>query len=301
MNKPILIVMAAGLSSRYGGLKQTAPVDDAGHILIDYSLYDARRAGFERVIFIVAEALEKDFREAIGDRIAKRMDVRYAHQKLEMLPDGFHVPDGRVKPWGTAHAVLCAKDMTDANFAVINADDFYGDSAFRSIYDFISLEADDRHHAMAGYFIGNTVSGHGHVARGVCKTEGGALLEITERTHVEARAGGAAYTEDGVTFTFLPDDTVVSMNLLGFGSSIMDEIDAQFPVFLAENLLKNPQKCEYYLPLVLNRLLKEGKVEVTVLPTHNKWYGVTYADDMPVVRNALAKMRAAGVYPDAMN
>lgn len=298
MKKPILVVMAAGLGSRYGGLKQIAPVDDFGHILIDYALYDAVRAGFERVVFIITPQLEKDFREVIGDRISKHIEVKYAYQLLDMLPAEFKVPDGRVKPWGTAHAVLCAKELVDSNFAAINADDFYGASAFRDIYHFLRTEAGDSRHAMVGYQIGNTITEHGHVARGICKTDGNKLLEIIERTHIEARQGGAAYTEDGVNFTFVPDDTIVSMNLWGFSFSMMSEIENHFIAFLKENLPNNSIKCEYFLPLVPNLLLKEDKAEIKVLPTHDKWYGVTYAADMPIVREAIARMKSENIYPE---
>ena len=301
MKKPILIIMAAGLGSRYGGLKQITPVDDVGHILIDFSLYDAVRAGFERVVFVITPQLENDFREVIGNYIEPYMQVTYAYQTLDALPAGYYVSEGRVKPWGTAHAVLSAKDLVDANFAVINADDFYGANAFRAIYDFLLNGADDDHHAMVGYALGNTLTEHGYVARGICELDDNHnLREIVERTHIEARPGGAAYTEDGVDYTFVPSDTVVSMNLWGFGRSMMDEIDKRFPAFLNENLPKNPLKCEYFLPLVPNALLREGKAEIKVLPTADKWYGVTYAADMPVVRAAIARMKAEGQYPEKL-
>ena len=299
MNQPVLVIMAAGLGSRYGGLKQIAPVDDAGHILMDFSLYDAFRAGFRKVVFIVAPHLEKDFREAVGDRIERHMQVCYAYQTLDILPEGFRVPDGRVKPWGTAHAVLSAKNLVDSNFAAINADDFYGAEAFRAIYRFLEGEAGESRQAMVGYQIGNTITENGYVARGICKTgEQGKLLEIVERTRIESRPGGGAYTEDGESYTFLPYDTVASMNLWGFGLSMMGEIENRFAAFLRENLPENPLKCEYFLPFVVNQMLSEGKTEVSVLKTPDKWYGVTYADDMPVVRKAIAKMKRDGTYPE---
>lgn len=298
MKKPILIIMAAGLGSRYGGLKQIAPVDDAGHILIDYAIYDALRAGFERLICVITPQLEAEFREVIGDRISKRIDISYAYQLPDTLPEGFSAPEGRVKPWGTAHAVLSAKNLTDAPFAAINADDYYGLTAFKEIYSFLLNKADDSHHAMVGYKAVNTLTEHGHVARGVCQVdEDGNLKEIIERTHIEARPNGAAYTEDGENFTFLPSDTIVSMNMWGFGLGMMDEIEKHFAGFLKENLPKNPLKCEYFLPYVPNALLCEGKAEVKVLFTPDKWYGVTYADDMPIVRDAILKMKREGLYP----
>jgi len=301
MKKPILVIMAAGIGSRFGGLKQIEPVDESGHILIDYSVYDAARAGFERAVFIIRPGAEKDFHEKIGKHVKNRMEVRYACQTPDALPADFSVPEGRSKPWGTAHAVLSAKHLVDSNFAVINADDFYGASAFQAVYNFLCAKADSRRHAMIGYTIGNTLTENGYVARGVCKTDGcGKLLEIVERTRVEARPGGAAYTEDGENYAFIPDDTVVSMNIWAFGLSMMKEIDSRFPVFLKENLPKNPLKCEYYLPLVPNLLLREGKAEISVLPTPDKWYGVTYSADMPIVRQAITRMKSEGKYPELL-
>ena len=289
-NKPALVVMAAGLGSRYGGLKQVAIVDDCGHRLIDYSLYDARQAGFRRVVFVISPELEKDFREAVGDDTAKRMEVDYAYQTLDQLPKGFRIPDGRVKPWGTAHAVLSAKELVGSDFAVINADDYYGATAFKVLYDFLLDKAGNGRHAMVGYKLGNTLTEHGHVARGVCETDGDMLLEITERVHIEARPGGAAYKDNGGNFTFIPADTIVSMNFWAFGYSMMEELERRFTGFLEENLKKNPLKCEYFLPMVVNRVLQEGRAVINVLPTDEKWYGMTYAEDMPVLREALAKM-----------
>jgi len=290
--------MAAGIGSRYGGLKQIEPVDGAGRVLIDYSLYDAVRAGFDRAVFIIRPDMERDFHEYIGKYFTGHMSVSYAPQTMDALPPGFGVPEGRIKPWGTAHAVLCARHLVDADFAVINADDFYGASAFQSVYDFLINEADSGHHAMIGYTIGNTLTENGYVARGVCKTDGGRLMEITERTHIETRPGGAAYTEDGANYSFIPDDTTVSMNFWAFGQSVMNEIDNRFPAFLSENLPKAPLKCEYFLPLIPNMLLREGKAEIRVLHTPDKWYGVTYAADIPVVRRALERMRYEGKYPE---
>ena len=295
--KPILIVMAAGLGSRYGGLKQIAPVDDEGHILMDYALYDAKLAGFERVIFIITPSLEKDFRETIGDRIAKHMDVSYAFQTLESLPSGFSLPEGRTKPWGTAHAILSAKDSIDANFAAINADDFYGADAYCKLFNFLLNEAGDGRYAMIGYVLGNTLTEYGHVSRGVCKTSGVRLIEIAERTHIEARPGGGAFTEDGKNYTFVPSDTVVSMNAWAFGRSFINEIEERFAKFLKENLVNNPLKCEYYLPVLANQLLLDGKAQIKILPTNEKWFGVTYAQDMPALREAIIQMKRENKYP----
>jgi NDP-sugar pyrophosphorylase family protein len=215
MEKPILIIMAAGLGSRFGGLKQIAPVDPFGHILMDYSIFDARRAGFERVIFVINPDLESEFRQAVGERISKYMDVGYAYQRITDLPTGFSVPEGRTKPWGTAHAVRAAKDMVSGPFAVINADDYYGESAYKLIYDFLSTQQDDACHAMVGYNIENTLTENGYVSRGICQMDSnGFLQKIIERTHVEIRPGGAAFTENGTDFTFIPERTTVSPSFM---------------------------------------------------------------------------------------
>ncbi len=296
-----LVVMAAGLGSRYGGLKQIAPVDPNGHILMDYSIYDALRAGFDRVVCIIKPEMREDFYEVIGHRIEKHVEVRYAYQRLDNLPAGYSVPEGRTKPWGTAHALLCAKEQIDAPFAVINADDFYGRDAFAAIAAFLREKHGAGEHAMVGYRIENTLTENGHVARGVCETdENGFLRGVMERTHIEPREGGAAFTEDGEHFTFVPAGTIVSMNLWGFQPGVMEEIDRRFAPWLDETLPVNPLKGEYFLPLIPNALIHEGKGSVRVLSTHEKWYGVTYHDDMPKLQAALAGMRADGVYPEGL-
>ncbi|MDL2300363.1 NTP transferase domain-containing protein, partial [Clostridiaceae bacterium OttesenSCG-928-D20] len=268
MNKPILVIMAAGLGSRYGGLKQMAPVDKNGHILIDYSIYDAYRAGFRRIVVVTKPELESDFRERIGDKISKFVDIQYAYQMPDNLPKGYSIPEGREKPWGTAHAVLSAKNLVDAPFAAINADDYYGAEAFELIYNFLLNDASPEKHAMVGYMIENTLTENGYVARGVCKVdENNHLTEIIERTHIETRPNGAAFTEDGENYTFIPSGTYVSMNMWGFALEMMGEIENRFSGFLDENLPKNPLKCEYFLPLVPNALLHEGKADIMVLPT----------------------------------
>lgn len=296
-----LVVMAAGLGSRYGGLKQIAPVDPNGHILMDYSIYDALRAGFDRVVCIIKPEMREDFYEVIGHRLEKHVEVRYAYQRLDNLPAGYSVPEGRTKPWGTAHALLCAKEQIDAPFAVINADDFYGRDAFAAIAAFLREKHGAGEHAMVGYRIENTLTENGHVARGVCETdENGFLRGVTERTHIEPREGGAAFTGDGEHFTFVPAGTIVSMNLWGFQPGVMEEIDRRFAPWLDETLPVNPLKGEYFLPLIPNALIHEGKGSVRVLSTHEKWYGVTYHDDMPKLQAALAGMRADGVYPEGL-
>lgn len=302
MNKPVLVIMAAGMGSRYGGLKQIDPVDKEGHIIIDFSLYDAKRAGFEKAIFIIKEENEQDFREAIGDRVSEYMEISYAYQKLENLPEGYSVPDGRVKPWGTAHAVLSCIDQVDGPFAVINADDYYGVEAFQLIYDYLTQHEDDDkyRYTMVGYLLKNTVTENGYVSRGVCLTnEENELVSVTERTRIEKREDGIAYSEDGgETWTKLPEDTVVSMNMWGFTNSFLQEIKAGFPSFLDHGLEENPMKCEYFLPAVVTRLLEEEKATVTVLKSKDKWYGVTYKEDKPVVEEAIRNMKSSGIYPE---
>ncbi|MDO4474348.1 MAG: sugar phosphate nucleotidyltransferase [Eubacteriales bacterium] len=302
MNKPVLVIMAAGMGSRYGGLKQIDPVDKEGHIIIDFSLYDAKRAGFEKAIFIIKEENEQDFREAIGDRVSEYMEISYAYQKLENLPEGYSVPDGRVKPWGTAHAVLSCIDQVDGPFAVINADDYYGVEAFQLIYDYLTQHEDDDkyRYTMVGYLLKNTVTENGYVSRGVCLTnEENELVSVTERTRIEKREDGIAYSEDGgETWTKLPEDTVVSMNMWGFTNSFLQEIKAGFPSFLDHGLEVNPMKCEYFLPAVVTRLLEEEKATVTVLKSKDKWYGVTYKEDKPVVEEAIRNMKSSGIYPE---
>ena len=303
MKKPQLVIMAAGLGSRFGGLKQMAPVDPQNHWIIDYSIFDAVRAGFGDIILIVKPENEQLFRDTLGKRIGGAANIIYVHQRPEILPAGFSVPEGRVKPWGTAHAVLCAKDVIDAPFSVINADDFYGKDSFRIIHDYLVSDHPADEYAMVGYQVENTLTENGHVARGVCAMDesGQFLTGIVERTHIEPRDGGAAFTEDdGKTFTFLPNGTTVSMNFWGFTPEILKEIEGRFASFLAENLPNNPLKCEYFLPLIPNQLIAEGKAKVRVLPCPEKWYGVTYQPDMPQVQAAIQAMKEQGVYPAAL-
>ena len=301
MNKPVLVIMAAGMGSRYGGLKQIDPVDEEGHIIMDFSMYDARRAGFEKVIFIIKKENEENFKEAVGDRMAKYMDVSYAFQELANIPEGYEVPEGRVKPWGTAHAVLSCIDQIDGPFAVINADDYYGQEAFKLIYDYLASHEDDEkyRYTMIGYHLGNTVTDNGHVARGICDmNENGELVAIHERTRIEKRDGGIAFTEDdGETWTSVPADATVSMNMWGFTKSILTEIKEGFPAFLEEGLQSNPMKCEYFLPTVVSDLLGEDRATVAVLKSADKWYGVTYKEDKPVVVAAIKRMKEEGLYP----
>ena len=300
MRSPTLVILAAGMGSRFGGLKQIRPVDEHGHAIIDYSLYDAYRAGFRRVVFIIKHEIEADFKAAVGARMEKYFDVKYVFQQLDMLPEGYAVPEGRVKPWGTGHAVLCCKDAVDGPFAVINADDFYGPGAYKAIYDFLAQDRPESEHAMVAYLLRNTVTENGYVARGVCQVEDGLLTGVTERTHIEKRGGDAAYTEDGETWQPLSGDVPVSMNFWGFSPAMLRELEARFPAWLDASLKTNPLKGEYFLPSVANAVIEEGLGTVRVLPCREQWYGMTYKEDAESVKAAIRAMREKGVYPEAL-
>ena len=300
MREPVLVIMAAGMGSRFGGLKQITPVDDNGHSIIDYSLYDAKKAGFRKVVFIIKHAIEADFKKAVGSRMEEFFDVRYVFQEVDKLPEGFSVPEGRTKPWGTAHAIACAKDAIDGPFAVLNADDYYGTTAIKTIYDFLKEERQPGEHAMVGYLVRNTVTENGYVSRGVCTVEDGLLKTVTERTHIEKRGDDAAFTEDGVNFVPVSGDVPVSMNFWGFGKSMLRELQDRFPAWLDENLPKNPLKCEYFLPFVANSIIKEGMGSIRILNCRETWHGITYKEDMDSVVNYLAELRRQGVYPEAL-
>ena len=302
MKKPVLVVMAAGMGSRYGGLKQIDPIDKDGDIIIDFSIYDAIQAGFEKIVFIIKKENEADFRAAIGDRMSKHIQVEFVFQDLHNLPEGFTVPEGRVKPWGTGHAIMSCIDVIDGPFAVINADDYYGRHAFKMAYDFLTEDQDKAgiyQYMMVGYKLENTLTDNGHVARGICDmNENGELVAIHERTRIEKRDGGIAFTEDdGETWTSVPADATVSMNMWGFTKSILTEIKEGFPAFLEEGLQSNPMKCEYFLPTVVSDLLGEDRATVAVLKSADKWYGVTYKEDKPVVVAAIKRMKEEGLYP----
>lgn len=303
MEKPVLVVMAAGMGSRYGGLKQIDPVGSCGEAILDYSVYDARQAGFQTVVIIIKEAIRADFMATVGARLAKSgMEIRYAYQEIEKIPAPFTVPAGRTKPWGTGHALLCAKEVIgNAPFAVINADDYYGKSAFVSAYQALSQPRGEYDYLMVGYELGKTVTDNGSVARGVCETdEKGFLTRITERTRIEKYSGGIHFTEDGETWTDLPADTTVSMNMMGLMPSFLEELEARFPAFLEKAEKENPLKGEYFLPSVVMQLLGEKKATMKVLSSADRWHGVTYAADKPVVVAALAEMTRRGQYPDGL-
>lgn len=300
MREPTLVILAAGMGSRFGGLKQITAVDEHGHAIIDFSLFDAYRAGFRKVAFIIKHEIEEDFKAAVGRRMEKYFQVSYVFQQLDMLPEGYEVPADRVKPWGTAHAVLCAAQAVDGPFAVINADDFYGPGAYQALYDFLSQDREETEHAMVAYQLRNTVTENGTVARGICQVVDGKLTDVVERIKIAKRGEDAAYTEDGETWVPLSGSTQVSMNFWGFQHSMMEELKKRFPAWLDENLPVNPVKCEYFLPFVVNALIQEGKVSVQVLDCHEVWHGITYKEDMPDVVSYIAQMRAEGRYPETL-
>ncbi|MDR1481388.1 MAG: hypothetical protein LBI74_02045 [Synergistaceae bacterium] len=303
MKKPELVILAAGVGSRYGGVKQIDPVGEHGELIIDYSIYDAINAGFEKVVFIITHALEDDFMEVIGDRISKYVKTAYAYQELDCLPAGYALPEGRTKPWGTAQALLSAQSVIDGPFAVINADDFYGASAYRTVYDWLSLSAEmdgnKTRFAMVGYRIENTVSDHGRVTRGICEADdGGFLVSIAERAHVEKTPDGARYPEDsGETWHDIPAGTLVSMNFWGLRKGFFKAAEDDFPVFLDRNLAENPLKCEYLLPSEIGCQLQSGRASVEVLESGDMWHGITYREDRPGVMEAIEDLHRRGVYP----
>ncbi len=290
MKKDItLVVMAAGMGSRFGGLKQIEPIGPNGEVLLDFSVYDAVKAGFTKVVFVIKHAIEKDFKEMVGKRIANRVKVEYVFQELDKLPEGYTCPAEREKPWGTAHAILCCKDVVKEPFAVVNADDYYGPSAFKQMANFLTEDNSD--YAMVGFRLANTLTENGHVSRGVCEIENGILKTIVERTKII----DCKFTEDdGATWTALPEDTVVSMNLWGFRTDIFDYIETGFKAFLDEKI--NTPKSEYYLPLVVSERIEKGEKQIQVLVAEDKWYGVTYKEDKQVVVDAITKKMEDGLY-----
>ena len=297
--EPVLVIMAAGMGSRFGGLKQMTAVDDADQVILDYSAYDAIRAGFRKIVCVIKRELEADFRARVGDRIAPHCELRFAFQELTDLPEGFAVPAGREKPWGTAHAVRAARNEIDGPFAVINADDFYGRGAFEALYRFLSADGDEHTHALVAYKLKNTLTENGTVARGVCTADAaGHLLTVTERTAIQGPASSPSCTEDGgATWTPLDPDAPVSLNTWGFRQGFLDEIEARLASFLENDVPQNPAKAEFFLPGVVNAALAAGTDRVKLLHTDDVWHGVTYRDDLPALRQALAEMRAAGLYP----
>ena len=299
MKKPVLVVMAAGMGSRYGGLKQIDPIDKDGDIIIDFSIYDAIQAGFEKIVFIIKKENEADFRAAIGDRMSKHIQVEFVFQDLHNLPEGFTVPEGRVKPWGTGHAVLAAKKVLSEPFAVINADDYYGKEAYVKVHDYLVQDHPQdgpMHICMAGFRLGNTLSDNGSVTRGVCHIEDGKLVGVTETHNIFKTADGAETRNDDGTAEALDTKSLVSMNMWGLTPVFMETLEKGFVEFL-ENVEEGDIKKEYLLPEMIDRLIKEGKAKVDVLETKDTWFGVTYQEDKASVTAAFKKLAEDGVYP----
>lgn len=301
MALPTLIVMAAGIGSRYGGLKQIDPVGPGGEIVLDYAVYDAIRAGFGQVVFIIRRDIEQAFKEKIGKNVEKRIETRYVYQELDFLPAGFQVPANREKPWGTAHAVLSCQGAVKGPFGVINADDFYGPSAFKALGDFLR-DAEDiggvYHFCLLGYVLKNTLSDHGHVARGVCRADArNRLIEIHERLKIQKFGDQVKYEENGA-WTEVPADSTVSMNMWGLTPGLFKELEHLFPGFLKENI--NNPKAEFLLPVQIGGLINAKKAQVSVLPTAEKWFGITYREDKPVVEQAVRRLVSEGVYPERL-
>ena len=298
-----LVVLAAGIGSRYGGLKQIDPMGPNGEIILDYSVYDALRAGFGKVVFVISKAIEAPFRERMRDTVERHVETAYAFQRLDDVPPAFEIPAGRVKPWGTAHAVLASRDAVNTPFAVINADDYYGPTAYQAVADYLrSPHPDDgvANYCMVGYRLGNTLTEHGGVARAICTVdENGYLVNAQERTRIERWGDVARYTEDGQTWITLPLDAVVSMNIWGFTPQVYPQLAESFPRFLAANA-GNAEKAEFYIPNFVAELIAQGRARVKVLSTAERWHGVTYAQDKPQVRAAIQQLVAAGMYPERL-
>ena len=296
MENPALIIMAAGMGSRFGGLKQITPVGNNGEIIMDFSLYDAYQAGFRKVVFVIKKEREADFRAIVGSHVESRMDVQYVFQSPDDVPEWFTVPEGREKPWGTAHAVRACRNVIDGPFAVINSDDYYGRGAYTALADFWKQPRTEHEFCMVGYRLRNAITDSGYVARGVCDVQDGFLTGITERTHIEKRGDDAEFTLDGKTWQPLPGGTVVSMNCWGFSTLLLDELEARFPAFL--RTMPDPLKSEFFLPTVADAAIHDGLASVRMLHTDEHWYGVTYREDLGLVQQALAKKHAEGLYPE---
>lgn len=295
-----LVIMAAGIGSRFGeGIKQLAKMGPNGEIIMDYSIYDAKEAGFNKVVFIIRKDIEEEFKSVIGDRIQKHIDVEYVFQDINDVPEGFSVPEGRTKPWGTGQAVLAAKAVLDEPFMVINADDYYGKEAYVKVHDYLVQEQpeDGIHHiCMAGFRLGNTLSDNGSVTRGVCHIEDGALVGVTETHNIFKTADGAEARDDNGNVEKLDIRSLVSMNMWGLTPAFMDTLEKGFVDFL-QNVEEGDIKKEYLLPEMIDRLIKDGKAKVDVLETKDTWFGVTYQEDKAAVTAAFKKLVEDGVYP----
>lgn len=295
--KPVLVIMAAGMGSRYGGLKQIDKIGPNGEIILELSCFDALRAGFEEVVFIIRKEIEEDFKELVGNKLSKFINVKYIIQDIHNLPTGFKTPADRTKPWGTAHAILCTKGIVKSPFVVINADDYYGKESFKLMYDFLSQNNDENYHSMVGYKLSNTLSENGHVARGICKVEDDQLIGVVERTKIIKKGEAAFYTEDDINWIEADYNGIVSMNMWGFMPSIFDKIETGFIEFLQNKVKEDPLKSEYYIPTVVGELLTTNQAKVKVMTSKDRWYGVTYKEDKKLVSNAIEELINKGVYP----
>ncbi len=302
--KPTLIIMAAGMGSRFGGLKQLTPVGPGGQLLIDYSVYDAIKAGFGKIVFVIKHEIEEEFKERLGNRIAGKIPVEYVYQELDKLPAGYAVPEGRTKPWGTGHAILCCRGVVKEPFMVINADDFYGRQSYELLADFLQKPQTENKmsFAMSAYILENTLTENGYVSRGICSVdENGKLCGLVERTHIQAIDGKPQFSEDdGKTWEELPAGCAVSMNAWAFPAAMLDHLEERFKAFLDTTAKQNPAKAEFYLPFAVNDMMNDGEAETLVLRTADRWYGMTYAADKQDVMDAIADMTNKGVYPAEM-
>lgn len=302
--KPTLVIMAAGMGSRFGGLKQLTPVGPSGQLLIDYSVYDAIQAGFGKIVFVIKHAIEKEFKELLGNRIAQKIPVEYVYQELDKLPKGYTVPEGRTKPWGTGHAILCCRGVVKEPFMVINADDFYGRQSYQLLAQFLQQQQEGAtmQFAMSAYILENTLTENGYVSRGICSVDqNGKLCGLVERTRIQNVNGKPHFSEDdGKTWEELPAGCAVSMNAWAFPCAMLDHLEERFKHFLDTTAQQNPAKAEFYLPFAVNDMMADGEAETTVLRTADRWYGMTYAADKQDVSDAIAAMTARGIYPAEM-
>ncbi len=299
---PVLVVMAAGMGSRFGGLKQVATVDDMGHALMDYAIYDAYRGGFREVLFIIRKSFEEEFKLKVGNRVAEKMKVSYVHQELDALPDGIQIPEGREKPWGTTHALYCCKDVLDGrSFLTVNADDYYGVDSFRIAYDFLSQKnADPNAHAIIGYDAVRTLTEYGTVSRGICQCDAEKnLIRIDERKEIKLEEGVGYFTLDGgETWTEIPENAIASMNMWAFREGFLKDVGETFSERMKKGVEKNPLKFEETISDAVQDMMERGKGSVVVLPTESKWFGMTYQEDIPSVMDALRFLTDSGVYPE---
>ncbi len=301
MKDPILVVLAAGMGSRYGGLKQIDPIGPNGEIILELSVYDAIQAGFKKVVFIIKKEIEEDFKAAIASKIEGQIEVDYVFQDIHKIDTCLQIPNERVKPWGTAHAIMCCKGIVDAPFAVINADDYYGRQGFVELYKFLTTSTCEDEYAMVGYILENTVSKYGSVARGVCSVKEGKLVDVQELTKIEVHNNVIEHSVDeGETWSSLANDSLVSMNMWAFKENIIERFENRFVQFFKEEVSQNPLKAEYFIPMEVGRMLQAGSAQVKMLESHDKWYGVTYQEDKPMVKAGIQSLIDAGVYPQPL-